>query len=172
MTAFPTIESVRAEASPTFPCDLVREARDAACFFGAAFLGRNAEVFLATDLAIPRAWIVDSDATALDAMRRVYADLCPRWTFVRGDAYEVAEAMDRDDVAFDLVTVDPWSQDIARALGALSLWCAVARRWVVIGARRADPVPDLPHGWRLAARVERSDHRGGIDWLVLASGRE
>jgi O-antigen/teichoic acid export membrane protein len=173
------LDDVRRESDPaTFPRAAFADATSAACFFGAAFHGRNDAVHLA-DAGLADVLVVDVDDAKLAAMRAVYP---PSWRFVVGDAYAVARDMaDRGERA-DLVVADAWQSECARALDELPLWLSVARRRVLVTVAKPwldehGLAPDVGalqawlDGRGIAASVEalhrRADWSGGTWWLVV-----
>jgi O-antigen/teichoic acid export membrane protein len=175
-----SLDDVRRSADPaSFPIAAVAGAESAACFFAAAFHGRNDAIFLA-DAKVTDVVCVDVDDVKLAAMREIYP---ASWRFVVGDAYAAAEDLRARGEKVDVVIADAWQSDADRALEALPLWCAIARRRVLV---------TVPKAWlderRLAAdaaaveawlrerhgldlRVEslhwRADWSGGVWWLVV-----
>jgi O-antigen/teichoic acid export membrane protein len=175
-----SLDEVRKSADPqSFPTDAVAGAHSAACFFAAAFHGRNDALFLA-DAGVADVLCVDVDAEKLGAMREIYP---PAWRFVVGDAYAAAEDLRARSERVDVVVADAWQSDADRALDALPLWCAVARRCVLVtipkpwlDERRLAPDAAAVAKWLgerhgTAFRVEslhrRADWSGGVWWLVV-----
>ena len=179
-----TLEEIRAGAGDTFPTWTLKDAKDVACFFSAAFLGRN-DVIHVHAAAPPNVLLVDRDEAKLMEMHRVYG--MEHWRFVVGDCYEAARALRKNGEAFDVVVVDPWSNGIDVALRELPLWCALSRKYVVIGVtkdwldgKRLVQTPGAIASWIASEHwngedlpfppVElrwRSAFIGGVYWLVL-----
>ena len=174
-----SLDDVRASADPsTFPREVLDGATSVASFFGAAFLGRNDAIHLA-DAGIADVVVVDLDAAKLGEMRAIYP---APWRWTVGDAYVVARDMGKRGEKADVVIADAWQSDCERMLSELPLWCAIARRHVVVTV--AKPWLDA-HGLRpdsasltawleargVAASVvslhHRADWSGGTWWLVL-----
>jgi O-antigen/teichoic acid export membrane protein len=174
-----SLDDVRRTADPaTFPRDAVRDATSAACFFGAAFHGRNDAVHLA-DAGVADVVVVDVDDAKLAEMRAVYP---AAWRFVVGDAYAAARDMASRGERVDVAVVDAWQSECDRALEELPLWLAVARRRVLVTVAKpwlderglAPDVASLAawiRGRGIVAEVEalhrRADWSGGTWWLVL-----
>lgn len=167
----------------TFPVDLCTGARDACCFFAGAFLGRNDAAYLHT-AGITDVACVDTDEAKLIEMHEIYP---PTWKWLARDAYEVARETQDSRRKADVVTVDPWTGDIGRALWALPLWLAVTERVLIIGTcldwfdsmklpatldganewitrQHWSGAPTPPPATRL---VKYSEYRGGLWWLVF-----
>lgn len=165
-----TLDEVRAGSSPgSFP-SLVFPADTAFDFFGAWFLGRNSAIHL-LDGGVRQVFVIDREDKRLAEMAAIY----PKdWRFVAGDCYELASLFAEHGRKADLVVVDPWTQDVPRALSLLHVFARLSRRWLVFGltAAQGDP-PDLeailervdaplePHGL-----LKRSEHAGGVWWGV------
>lgn len=176
-----TLAEIRASGSPrTFPLFVLEGAASAACFFAAAFLGRNAEVHVA-DAGVRRVVLVDLDEARLREMAGLYP---PAWEIRPGDAYALVRRMAETGESYDLVTVDPFTNAIPAALGQVRAWLTVTKRYLVIGAdcawfesRGGKPEPATVTRWlvdegckELAVAVavhKRSDYRGGVYWIVL-----
>jgi len=175
-----SLADVRRGADPaTFPAEVVRDATSAACFFGAAFHGRNDAVHLA-DLGLADVVVVDVDDAKLAKMRTIYPST---WRFVVGDAYAAARDMASRGERADVVVADAWQSECARALDELPLWFSVAKRHVLVTVAKPwlderSLAPDVASlqawldGRGIAARVERLHFRagwsGGTWWLVAA----
>lgn len=176
-----TLAELRAAANPeTFPVDLVRGSADGIAFYAAGFLGRNDVIHLAS---IPFVVLVDTDETKLMEMHAVYPE---RWAYHAGNARDFAQKLADDGESFDVVTVDPWSNDTTMVLNDLPLWLSLAKRALVIAtcfpwfeskglgasledvnrwiARSHWGGKKLPAASRL---VWRSSYRGGVWWIVF-----
>ncbi len=161
---------------------MLRDARSAACFFSAAFLGKNAEIHLAR-AGIAHVVLVDIDAVRLCEMAAIYPTT---WETRAGDAYALVRAMAASAESFDVVTVDPFTNQIPRALDAIDAWLAVTARYLVIGAdagwfaarggvkRSIVDAWLADHGCAGMARTRRihrrSEYGGGVYWIVLERG--
>lgn len=174
-----SLDEVRAASDPaSFPRGVLDGAQSAALFFGAAFHGRNDAIHVA-DAGIRDAVVVDADAPKLGAMRAAYPST---WRFVAGDAYAVAQDLRERGERFDVVVADAWQKDCGRALDALPLWCALARRhvlvtvakpWLDAQGLRADAAS--LGAWLASRRIEgevesvalRAGWSGGTWWLVI-----
>lgn len=129
--------------------------------FCAAFNGNQDCRFIAD--TVTNATCVDYDAEALAAMRPLYPI---DWTFVCADVYEYAASARAAGVTFDLVSLDPYTNEFQRCADHVQMWCELAERMVVLGIGRNTHL-DVPDGWRLARLVRRSHYRGGVFWAVL-----
>ena len=67
---------------------------------------------------------------------------------------------------WDVVTLDPFTSLVDRCAEDIGLWCALARRVVVLGTL-TDTEIDEPDGWTVTDIRKRSDHHGGVYWTVL-----
>jgi len=155
-----TLDQIRNEPDGrTYPRRILRDCGDALVLFAAGFLGRQDAVWIA-DAGLT-AVCVDIRMKPLHEMAAVYpAD----WQFVVGDVYELAafNALAKAD----LVSIDCPSGHFDRCADMVSMWCALARRYVVLGTS-ADIELDLPDGWSEVERRFRSDFAGGTYWSVL-----
>ncbi len=184
-----TAAEILATANPaTFPTDLLAGADSAICFFGAGFLGRNDVVHLWA-AGVPNVVIVDTDEAKLTEMHERYS--MPAWKFETGNAFGIAAALiDKTKWSAAIVTVDPWTGDVAKALNSLPLWLSLTRRALVIGvtaewfeAYHLPPTLDGFNEWigrqfwngatvPAATRlVKRSEFRGGVWWAVFEVNR-
>ena len=175
-----TLAEIRSAASAdTFPVDRLVGLRTAGAFFCGAFLGRQDVVHLSDAGLTVEAF--DIDAAKVAEMRAAYPGTVQLHV---ADAYAVAANYGRIGIKYDVVTVDPWTNEIPRALDLLQAWCRLASAYVVIGVsavwfdalmidRTAEGVqvwlegrfPEL--AWRVAELRQRSTHMGGIWWAVL-----
>lgn len=186
-----TAAEILATANPaTFPTDLLAGADSAICFFGAGFLGRNDVVHLWA-AGVRNVMVVDTDESKLSEMHDAYEGL--NWGFATCDAYAWAKSSQspfvRERFTNDIVTVDPWTGDVAKALNSLPLWLSLTRRALVIGVTAewfaAYQLPATLDGFNAwigrqfwngatvpaATRlIRRSDFRGGVWWAVFEVG--
>ena len=88
------------------------------------------------------------------------------WTFVRADIYGYAARQAVFGYRYDLVTLDPPTDQFQRCADHLELWCQLARRLVVVGTGR-DTTTITPPGWTITDYTQRSDFHGGVYWTVL-----
>jgi O-antigen/teichoic acid export membrane protein len=175
-----SLSEVRKQADlRSFPTSAIEGATSAACFFAGAFHGRNDAIFL-EGAGVRDVLCVDVDAEKLGAMRQIYP---AGWRFLVGDAYAAAEDLRSRGERVDVVVADAWQSDAERALDALPLWLAIARRRVLVtvpkpwlDARRLAPEAAAVEAWLrerhgAAVCVEslhfRADWSGGVWWLVV-----
>ncbi len=152
-----TIERIADEAQP-YPAQYLEGLETALCLFGAAFEGRNDAVHM-WEYGI-RTNVVDVDFGALSKMRRLYPD---DWQFVNVDAWEYAEAARREELVFDVVSVDTFTGNAElRSLASLELWTSIAGYLVTLTATPGHPF-DVPDGWL----VSRHWRAPGVYWLCL-----
>jgi hypothetical protein len=146
------------EGDPSYPVALLEGCETALVLFAAAFWGRQDAAHIA-DAGLT-ATCVDLDRQKLDEMRRVYPD---DWTFVDSDAFEYAK---KRNVPFDIVSLDPFTNLMARCADELPLWCSLATRAVILGSG-SETWLRAPDGWDITDTRHRSDFNGGIFWTVL-----
>jgi hypothetical protein len=175
----------RVLAEETFPCAVLAGAETAACFFAAAFHGRQ-DVIHVLDAGVREITVIDKDWPKLLAMAALYPKDTLRLR--HGDALlEAKHLIGRGD-AFDVVTLDPWTQFIPATLSSFTTYARLARRALVAGvsAEWLADAPPTPEGVlkRLWLEIgeeplvavpcvevrKRSDHLGGIYWAVFSRG--
>jgi len=105
-------------------------------------------------------WCVDKNERRLREMAAIYPD---SWQFVPSDVYEFAEAATH---TWDVVSLDPWTNQFQECADRLPLWCSLANRMVILGTGHDTSVKP-PGGWRLTDFRKRSDYNGGVFWTVL-----
>jgi hypothetical protein len=128
--------------------------------FAAAFGGAQDAAFI-RDAGL-RGTCVDNDVERLGQM----ADEFPAgWEFVPDDVFEFAETAFLEGWQWDVVSLDPFTNLMARCAAELDTWCALARRAVILGGGREKLRP--PAGWRVTERLQRSSFNGGTFWTVL-----
>lgn len=152
-----TLEEIR-DAGAKFPHEALVGSETALLCFCAAFLGRQ-DAFWVADAGL-KGTCVDVDQEKLDAMWAVYPE---GWEFVCADAFEFAPETDRQ---WDVVTLDPYTQDFTRTADNLPVWCRLARHKVLLGTGIGTVVTPPP-GWRMSEHMRRSDYDGGVYWTVL-----
>lgn len=157
MTAL-TLDDVRILDDHNFPHHLLAGCHTALVVFCAAFLGRQDAVWVA-DAGL-QATCVDADQEKLDQMWALYPD---GWEFCCDDAYQYAEQTDRQ---WDIVTLDPFTQHMARCADNIAAWCRVARHAVIMGTG-LETLVRPPNGWRVTERRRRTSHDGGVFWTIL-----
>lgn len=179
-----TLDEIRAAASPaTFPLAAVREVteprpglRSALCLYAAAFLGRQDVIHL-HDLGI-YVFAVDANEEKVEEMRGLYGK---RLSGRFAEAFTQVADMIAAGAEFDVVTADPWTQDIPAVLDRLATLARLSTGLVIVGVTRAwmegAGFAYSAEGLRLwtAARGipldvvtlhERSQHVGGVAWGV------
>jgi hypothetical protein len=152
-----TLERVRAGASPAlYPRHALVGCADALVLFAAAFHGQQDAVWMAE--AGLRTTCVDIDQEKLREMMDAYpAD----WEFVCEDVFEFVDTARR----WDVISIDCPSNLFDKCARLLPLWCALARKTVVLGSDRR--YPRIPEGWRIMERLHRSHNYGGVYWMVF-----
>lgn len=144
-----------------YPRTLLEGVTTALAGFCAAFLGRQDCVWLA-DAGV-HTICVDVDEDRLREMRPLY----PRdWVFLVDDIYGYAASQAAYGREFDLVTLDPPTNQFDRVAHRLPLWCSLARSLVIVGTP-GYVVGDQPKGWQITDHIRRSDFAGGVYWTVL-----
>jgi hypothetical protein len=126
--------------------------------FAAAWLGRQDAVYMADAGLV--ATCVDRDETRLLEMRSFYPN---DWRFVCADVFEFAE---QTGDQWDVVSLDPFTNEFQRCAQLLPLWCDLARDAVVV-ATGPGVAMSIPDGWRMSEMRRRSDFKGGVYWAVL-----
>lgn len=156
---YKTLEYVAMSARP-YPTHLLTGCETGLVLFAAAFLGHNDAIHFAE--AGLEGTCCDIDAERLEEMKRLYPD---NWTFVAGDAWELAQEAADADLQWDVVSVDTFTGEATdRSLSSLDLWCRLARRVVTATITDEVSVIDVPGGWTLSL-YPRSDT---VSWLVLS----
>jgi hypothetical protein len=89
----------------------------------------------------------------------------PAWEFLIDDAYEFA-ADAAGNQRWDVVSLDPFTNEFERCAKLIDLWCSVANHAVILGTGSALEV-QAPRGWTIALRRRRSLFAGGVDWVGL-----
>lgn len=140
-----------------YPTDKLVGLETALILFSAAFGGMNDCAWIA-DAGL-RATCVDLDGERLDEMREQYPD---GWEFVRLDAYEFAAV----DAQWDVVSCDPFTNEFDRCADNVEAWCRLARHVVILGTG-THTVVEPPAGWKVTAKVKRSEYAGGVYWTVV-----
>ena len=150
-----TLEDLRIE-DMSFPHSVLAGCETALCVFAAGFLGRQ-DAFWVADAGL-RATVVDSDPMMVKQMRKMYP---PSWDWRIIDAYRFAT-----DEEWDVVTLDPWTNQFQLCADHLPAWCRMARHAVVLGTG-IDTDVVAPPGWEITDVRQRSDYDGGVFWTVL-----
>lgn len=141
-----------------YPTDVLVGSHTALLLFSAGFLGFNDGSFI-RDAGLV-ATCVDNNAVRLEEMRRGYP---PTWEFVCADVYEWAPGERRQ---WDVVSVDPWTNEFTRCADLVDVWCRLAKHAVILGTG-VDTVLTPPDGWRATRNVWRSNHADGVYWTLL-----
>lgn len=152
-----TLEQIR-DAGTGYPTDVLDGCESALVLFAAGFHGRQDAVFMA-DAGLA-ATCVDTDAVKLGEMVLAYPE---GWEYVVGDAYAYAENTLR---FWDVVSVDPFSNQFQECADQLELWCSLAMHAVVLGMG-AYTTYEVPAGWRGRKTMQRSRNFGGVWWAVF-----
>lgn len=152
-----TLDDLRdLDAGAAYPGFVLDGAETALVLFAAGFLGRQDAYWIA-DAGL-RARCVDEDAEKLAEMRDLYpAD----WSWRAADVWSWS-----DPKVYDVVSLDPWTQDFQRCADMVGKWCSLARRAVVLGTGVTTTVL-APTGWQVTDARKRSDYDGGVFWTVL-----
>lgn len=153
----------------SFPVEFLRPGDEIVCVFSAAFLGKNAEVYI-RDAGHKRVTCVDLDAAKLEEMRPAFPN---SWEFVAADAYLWMPAAPLRSC--DVLVLDPWTGDMGTVMRQIGAWSMIARRLVIVGVCAAwaeeERVGDMglwfaDRGLTLLRFPLRSDYRGGVYWAV------
>jgi hypothetical protein len=158
------------EIDQTYPADLLAGAESGLLLFASGFGGLNDGHWF-REMEVPCVTAVDMDADTIESMKCAYpAD----WKWLVADAFDFAmEAAERMDL-WDVVSADLPSSMPLQMVDDLPLWCAVAARFVISTVMRHNfpgrpalsQLPDPPTGWQYQRLIKRSEHRGGVYWLV------
>lgn len=166
MAAPETLEEIgHSDEADLYPRHVLKGCETALVLFSAAFFGRQ-DAYWVADAGL-RATCLDTDADRLDQMADVYPT---DWDFIEADVYEWAPAAESMSRHWDVVSVDCPSGHFDRCADLVPLWCALARRAVVLGCglNRRDIL--VPSGWRLSETRKRSMYDGGVYWAVMEAG--
>jgi len=174
---------IRAHSDPSsFPIYILDQAESAACFFSAAYLGRNAEIFVA-DAGLADVLLVDIDGDRLSEMAAIYPK---QWRTQTADAFATVELLATENRSFDVVIVDPYTGLMQRILFDLRPWMAISGLWLVIGTSApllaeigcqptshsltrwlTEAQPDVAAICAVTEVIFRDDFMGGIYWIVM-----
>lgn len=139
-----------------YPHSVLVGCETALVVFCAAFRGYQDAWWIAE--AGLRATCVDNDRAKLDEMGAIY----PKdWEWLCLDAYE-----GNPDRTWDVVSLDPWSNQFTRCADMIGTWCKLARHAVILGTG-VDTIVRAPAGWVVSERRKRSAYDGGVFWTVL-----
>lgn len=157
MTAPATLEELRT-SDANFPHEALIGCQTALILFAAGFYGKQ-DAFWIADAGL-HGTCVDLDESKLLEMREVYPG---DWEWQLMDAYDFA---DRTERQWDVVVLDPWTQDFTRCADNIQAWCRLARTAVIIGTG-VETVLTPPDGWKMSQVRQRSTYAGGVFWTVL-----
>jgi hypothetical protein len=155
------LDSIRSVADDTYPRERLKGVSSALMGFCAAFMGRQDCIWVA-DAGI-KATAVDTELEHLELMRVAYPD---GWEFVNADVYDYAAKRYAEGVSYDLVSLDPSTNQFGEVAALCALWCSIADKCVIFGTDQ-DTEINPPFGWREADRVFRSVKYGGTYWAIL-----
>jgi hypothetical protein len=147
-------------AGASFPGEALADSETALVLFAAAWHGRQDAYWVAQ--AGLRATCVDLDRGRLEEMRAMYPD---DWDFVQDDVYAFGIESDVNERRWDVVSLDPFTNQFDRCAQMLPTWCKLASNVVILGMD--DRQLEVPEGWRITDRRKRSDYNGGVYWVVL-----
>lgn len=154
----------------TYPKELLAGAESGLLLFASGFGGMN-DGYWFREMGVPNVTAVDIDQETMESMRREYP---LTWTWQVADAFEFAMlAAERGDL-WDVVSADLPSSMPLQMVDDLPLWSAIAARFLISTVMRHNfpgrPVlsqlPEPPAGWHYQRLIKRSEHRGGVYWLV------
>jgi hypothetical protein len=148
------------DAGVSFPGQALAGSETALVLFAAAWHGKQDAYWIA-DAGL-RATCIDMDEGRLDEMRALYPD---DWTFLCTDVYLWSRIVRLGGPSYDVVTLDPFTNQFDRCAEMLPTWCALANNVVILGMDDRDI--NAPVGWRIVDRRKRSDFNGGVYWVVL-----
>lgn len=107
---------------------------------------------------------VDNHMGRLDGMPALYPD---RWAFLVRDVYNEAALRVAAGERFDLVSLDPYTNQMQECADRLDLWTQLATKKIVMGTVRDTWLPLDLDGWQIADTIQRSTFNGGVYWTVL-----
>lgn len=143
-----------------FPRSLLKPGDSALVLFAAGFHGAQDALWIA-DAGL-EADCVDIDDRKLDEMAAEYP---ATWRFTAMDVFDFAEAAEAAGERWDVVSIDCPTNLFDRCAEHMKLWCALARKAVILGVGQATEVA-MPPGWRTTDIRQRSGFAGGVYWLV------
>lgn len=149
---------VRDKTCGPYPVDYLVGHCTALVMFSSAFGGINDAAWIA-DAGL-WAVCVDNDKQRLEEMRDEYPE---SWLFRWEDAYEYPRYHRQ---RFDVVSLDPFTNEFQKCADQIEDWCRLARHVVILGTGAYTSVQP-PQGWRQAARIFRTTYQGGVYWTVL-----
>ncbi len=140
-----------------FPHAVLEDRADALVLFAAGFHGRQ-DAYWIKQAGIP-ATCVDNDPDLLAAMAPLYPE---DWEFVLADAYEFTDT----DRQWDVITLDPFTNQFQRCADHLDQWVGLARHTIVLG-HGWNTMIAIPAGWVATDLRKRSEYDGGVYWTVM-----
>ncbi len=147
---------VTVEKSHPYPTWVIAGCETALVIFAAEFGGMNDCAWI-VDAGL-RATCVDNNPDKLEALRDLYPD---DWSYICTDAYSLPST-----IRYDVVSLDPFTNQFDRCAGHIDLWCQIAKRAVILGTGTDTQVMS-PAGWIQTDCVKRTDYQGGVFWTVL-----
>lgn len=143
-----------------FPHDALIGSSTALVLFCGAFHGQQ-DAYWVKEAGL-KATCVDLDPGLLAEMKPLYPK---NWSFVQHDVYTYPDYA-KGALKWDVVTLDPWTNQFQKCADRIEDWCMLARHHVVIGTGPQTTVLP-PDGWEITDVRKRSDYDGGVYWSVL-----
>ena len=160
MTAPATLDDIRdLHSGVTYPGHLMEGCETALLLFCAHWHGRQDAYWIADAGLVGTC--VDVDGEKLAEMQAIYP---AGWHYVEADVFEFP--VTNRGQQWDVVSLDPWTNQFNSCALHIDLWCSLARKLVVIGTGH-DTKIEPPDGWRITDVRKRSDYNGGVYWTVL-----
>jgi hypothetical protein len=131
-----TLDEIRAHSNrDAFPLHVLDGIESAACFYCAAFLGRQDVIHVVDAPKLRELFLVDLDFDRLELMRERYRfEIAAALSTYCGDAFETAARIREMGKQVDLLTIDPWcGPDMDAVLARLPEFAALAKKWLVVG---------------------------------------
>jgi hypothetical protein len=159
--------------SQVYPRELLEECNSVLLAFCSGRMGA-ADGHWVRQAGIKDVTCLDWDEKTLEPFRAEYPS---EWTYVQADAFQWAEDKawgNSEAFQWDLVSADMPSQYADRMVDSLSLWCALARRYVVATLMESlllAAATRLPTGWRAREVLKRNEHEDGRVWCWLVLER-
>ena len=144
-----------------YPREALRGLRTALVGFCAAFLGRQDCAWI--EEAGLTATCVDPDADRLDEMHELYPE---QWSFVRDDVYRYAQTLYVFGYQFDLVSLDPPTNQFTRCADNADSGARWPAAWSC-SVRGVTPLSAPRTAGRSAPRTTARTSRGGVYWTTL-----
>jgi hypothetical protein len=152
-----TFPQINRQARP-YPSYLLPTPATALAIFAAGFLGWNDCIHLVR--AGLECDFVDSDQLRMMEMASLYP---AGHRFHVEDAWNFAERAAYEGRKWDVVTVDPFFEDMAqKAWASLDLWLSLARIFVTLTVHEDTELP-VPAGWSQSYFPRGAD----VGWLVM-----